>query len=95
MSSNFNCRRQVLKRSAIALLSLASIPIVVLPQNAHAGSAAKSDFHYQNSPHDGKHCSECTAFLPSPQNQNSEGTCRIIAGPVSPLGWCMAFSPKG
>lgn len=95
MTNQLICRRQALKQGALALLSLAAVPIVFLPRTARAGSAAKSDFHYQDKPHDGHHCSECRAFLPPPpQARSADGSCKIVAGPVSPQGWCMAFSSK-
>jgi hypothetical protein len=87
-------RRLALKQGACVLFSIAAIPIVALPRTARAGGAAKADFHYQDYPNAGKSCSSCSAFLPSTQNAAAEGSCKIVAGPVYPSGWCMAYSKK-
>ncbi|WP_459199382.1 high-potential iron-sulfur protein [Ralstonia pseudosolanacearum] len=50
--------------------------------------------HYQDSPKDGKRCADCTAFKPGAESAPDTGTCKVIGGPVSPNGWCMAFSPR-
>lgn len=94
MSDYSISRRVALKRGAVALFSLASIPILSLPRTAHAGSASKAEFHYQDQPHAGQRCAECSAFLPPTQTNSAEGACKIVAGPISPQGWCMAFSQK-
>lgn len=86
-------RRAALKKGAAALAALALIPIAIVTRPATAGMGAKADFHYQDFPHDGKHCSDCTAFIPD-GGGNGPGTCRVVAGPISRDGWCMAFSPK-
>ena len=87
-------RRQMIKQGALMFASLATMPVFLSQRSACAAAAAKSDFHYQQQPHEGKRCAECTAFLPSSQTPDADGTCRIVAGPISPNGWCMAFSPK-
>ena len=84
-------RRRLLKRSAIML---AAIPILALKRPAFAGNASKSDFHYQDHPNGGKRCSDCIEFFPAQQAGSSDGACRIVAGPISPNGWCMAFTRK-
>ena len=55
--------------------------------------AAKSDFMYQDHQHDGKKCAQCKFFSPSGPNSPS-GSCSIVAGVISPDGWCAAFAPK-
>jgi hypothetical protein len=50
--------------------------------------------HYQDSPNNGQKCSDCTAFKPGPESAPDTGTCKVIGGPVSPTGWCMAFSRR-
>ncbi len=94
MSNHLIHRRLALRQGVSTFIALAVIPIISLPRNAYAGAASKSDMHYQNTPRDGNHCSDCSAFLPSMGGKNSDGSCKIVAGPVSPQGWCVAFSPK-
>ncbi|MFD2425149.1 high-potential iron-sulfur protein [Ralstonia solanacearum] len=50
--------------------------------------------HYQDSPNNGQKCVDCTAFKPGPESASDTGTCKVIGGPVSPNGWCMAFSRR-
>jgi hypothetical protein len=94
MSDYSISRRVALKRGAIALFSLTAIPILALPRTAHAVLASKAEFNYQDQPHAGQRCAECSAFLPPTQSNSAEGACKIVAGPISPQGWCMAFSQK-
>ncbi|MGO4479211.1 high-potential iron-sulfur protein [Massilia sp. 2TAF26] len=86
-------RRRVLGTMASALPVLLLLPLAGGSTAARAGTARKEDFHYQDRPNEGKHCANCTAFVPPAAGQ-ALGTCNIVAGPVSPDGWCMAFSPK-
>ena len=87
-------RRTLLRRGTIVLGSIALIPIVIHSQAAKAASAAKGMLHYQESPKDGKSCSDCTSFRPSTTPDSDIGTCKILEGPISPHGWCMAFSRR-
>jgi len=79
-------RRRILVRGVAALAGLASLSAL---QPARA-KAAKSDFLYQDHPHEGKTCSDCKHFSPS---GGGTGTCAIVDGTVSAAGWCQAFSP--
>lgn len=83
-------RRQLLARG---MIMLAGIPVLTLGRVALAGKASKSDFHYQDHPSEGKRCADCAEFLAA-QAADSAGACRIVAGPISPNGWCMAFTKK-
>ncbi len=94
MSKPINTRRRAIKQGSALLLTLASIPVAVLNQPAYAGTAAKSDFHYQDHPRDGKKCAQCSAYLAPAEGQRADGECRIVAGAINPEGWCMAFSAR-
>ena len=85
-------RRMMLKQSSAALAALAAIPLVVLSAPARAMKLGKGDMHYQDQPRDGKKCVDCAAYETHPGNSN--GNCKIVDGPISPDGWCMAFSQK-
>jgi hypothetical protein len=41
---------------------------------------------YQEQPNGDKRCAVCTHFSPP-------GKCQLIAGAISPQGWCRLFSP--
>jgi hypothetical protein len=85
-------RRRILRHAA-ALPVLAVLPLSTRAETTRAGSGEKSDFHYQDHPNEGNRCVNCTAFIP-PAEGGKPGQCRIVAGPVTQDGWCMAFSPK-
>jgi hypothetical protein len=93
MNEHEMTRRCLLGHAAAALPVLLMLPLLGRSSPARAGSARKEDFHYQDHPNEGKHCGNCTAFIAPPAGQES-GTCNIVAGPVSPNGWCMAFTPR-
>jgi len=42
---------------------------------------------------EGKDCDDCSQYLP-PASPDQPPTCRIVEGPISPHGHCIAFSPK-
>jgi hypothetical protein len=40
----------------------------------------------------GKLCSQCQQFIPA--GPNACGTCKIMKGPINPLGYCKSFVAK-
>jgi hypothetical protein len=42
---------------------------------------------YQPSPKNGQSCNKCVQFEPP-------SGCKIVAGTISPAGWCSLYSPK-
>jgi hypothetical protein len=80
----------------------ALVQLVILPALA-AGLAAgttaiaradsRTDLKYQSTPKDGHECSACTLFAPG-KSATANGTCKVITGPISPNGWCTAFSQR-
>jgi high potential iron-sulfur protein len=76
--------------------------IVVLPALATALTAraaadnsksSQASMHYQTTPNGSMHCSECKFFVPG-QDAQSNGTCQIVDGSISPNGYCIAFTSK-
>lgn len=47
----------------------------------------KSAVQYQDTPKDGQKCSNCVNFV-------APNACKIVAGEISPNGYCVAFAPK-
>jgi len=74
-------------------LALAGAGLVVWLKPASAGTASKKDFYYQDKPKDGHRCADCGSYQP-PAAGTGDAACRIVAGTVSPDGWCLAFSAK-
>jgi High potential iron-sulfur protein len=60
---------------------------------ADSSKASQASMHYQTSPKGDAQCSKCQFFIPG-QDAQSNGTCRIVDGSISPHGYCMAFAAK-
>ena len=43
---------------------------------------------YQAMPKDGAKCSACVNWV-------APNACKIVAGAISPEGWCVAYAPQG
>jgi hypothetical protein len=87
-------RRVVLQRG----LGLVTGPVVawlvptgVCGQAAKLAKAAVSYVDVGTAP--GKDCDDCVQFVPG-ADAKAMGTCRIVDGPISPHGHCIAFTPK-
>ena len=87
-------RRAVLRGSvalaaaAGAVTAAAAEAFAAPKQVAQASSkVAQKDVQYQDSPKDGNKCSLCTNF-------QAPNACAVVAGTISPNGWCVAFAPK-
>ena len=52
-----------------------------------AEKIAQELVQYQLQPKDGAKCSLCAQWQPP-------NACAIVAGKISPEGWCVAFAPK-
>lgn len=48
---------------------------------------AQTLVQYQSTPKDGNKCSACVNF-------ETPASCKIVAGKISPDGWCIAYAPK-
>jgi len=93
MNEHESARRRLLGQAAAALPALLALPLLARPSTARAGGGSKEDFHYQDHPNETRRCANCVQFIP-PVAEQQLGSCQIIAGPISPDGWCMAFTPK-
>jgi hypothetical protein len=54
---------------------------------------SKDAVKYQNKPNGGNDCDDCIHFVAG-RNGKGPGTCKVVDGPISPQGWCIAFMPK-
>jgi hypothetical protein len=48
---------------------------------------AQNLVQYQGTPKDGHECDKCMHFI-------APDSCKVVAGKVSPKGWCAAFAAK-
>jgi High potential iron-sulfur protein len=80
-------RRDLLK--GVAILAGAA---VLRPVRAQA-KAAKTAMQYQDHPKGDADCSNCLQFIPG-KTPTTMGTCKVVAGEISPKGWCLAYVKK-
>jgi hypothetical protein len=79
-------RRTILHAGAAA--SLTALVARSFIGTAHAQQkVAKSTVQYQDAPKGGHQCSGCSNFVPP------DG-CKVVAGKISPHGWCTIWTPK-
>ena len=83
-------RRRILKGVALAAAGLAAIPVVAQA----AGTASKASMQYQDHPKGDQECSNCIQFIPG-KTATAMGECNVVAGAISPKGWCVAYVKKG
>jgi hypothetical protein len=84
-------RRVIIIRAA-GLLAVAAAPGLAGRAQAQA-KLAKDAVKYQTKAKDGKDCDDCLQFVPG-KSEKAMGTCKIVEGPISPNGWCIAFAQK-
>ncbi len=79
-------RRGVL-RTGLTILAGGMIATVARAQDADS-KVEQSVVQYQTMPKDGAKCSGCVNFV-------APNACKVVAGNISPEGWCVAYAPKG
>ncbi|MDR3521983.1 MAG: hypothetical protein P4L54_10270 [Acidocella sp.] len=85
-------RRIVLKHSGmVAVVASFGTSLPVLPARADE-LVSKDSVSYQTTPNNGSQCSQCKSFIAG-ATAGADGTCKVVAGPISPTGYCLAFSP--
>ena len=82
-------RRDMLKHAALVAAGLAAIPVVARA----GGTVPKAAMKYQDHPKGNEDCSSCLQFIPG-KSPTAMGECKVVAGPISPKGWCVAYVKK-
>ena len=55
---------------------------------APSSKVSQASVQYQTEPKDGKKCADCMNFIAE------SNTCKLVAGQVSPEGWCSLWAKK-
>lgn len=94
-SKTFDPSRRRLFRQGAVIAGGAALGGLMLKVEAPAqtGTVAKSVAKYQDKPHGTQKCDGCVQYIPG-KSSSANGTCKIVAGSISPNGWCMFFAPK-
>lgn len=85
--SEIDAKRRTLVAGVVLVPLLGAMP------KAIAAKLSKAEVQYQEQPKAGKDCDDCIQFIPAPARKKS-GICKVVAGPVSAHGYCLAFTPK-
>lgn len=62
-------------------------------QTTPAPKLSKTDVKYVDRGREGMDCDDCAHFMPGTQ-RNGPGSCKVVAGAISPHGYCVAFTEK-
>ncbi len=75
-------------RRTVLCMGAAAVAAVGVATRASAQEKIdKAMVLYQDKPKEDQQCSKCLHFQPP-------NACAIVAGTISPTGWCGAFAPK-
>lgn len=81
-------RRQVMRAGLAAVGGVAAVSVGARAESRFAqDKIAQEQVQYQKMPKDGAKCSTCV-------NWEAPNSCKIVAGTISPDGWCIAYAPK-
>ena len=87
-------RRRLLKKTVGAGLGVVLICATCRVAAATPGKLAKEAVKYTDAGTvEGKDCDDCSQFVAA-ESLGESPTCRIVDGPISPHGHCIAFSPN-
>jgi hypothetical protein len=78
------------------LKALITVPVAfaaLAPRLVEAVKNSKAQFKYQDTPKNGQKCAACRFYIPG-KTATSHGTCTLVAGSISPTGWCVAYAKR-
>ena len=86
---NATSRRDMLRTGATIVAGATGIAIAANISRAHAEDEkiAQELVQYQDHPKDGQKCNMCAQWV-------EPNACKIVAGKISPNGYCVAYAPK-
>ena len=84
--------RRIMLKNAAAMAGLVVAPWAPRPALAQA-KASKKAMQYQDQPKSGQKCDTCVQFVPGAK-PGASGSCKVVEGPISPDGWCIAYVKK-
>ncbi|MEO8812203.1 MAG: hypothetical protein ABI376_04735 [Caulobacteraceae bacterium] len=83
-------RRRLVGRAAAFGAVAGLVGVGLIPRPAAAAGRpllAPGDIGYQTRPKGAQRCDLCVNWRPP-------AACKLVAGPISPTGWCGLFAPK-
>ncbi len=82
------------RRTALRTLGFIALGAALTGRAAAQAKASKQAMKYQEQPNNGQQCATCMQFIPG-ATPDASGTCKVVEGPISPKGWCIAYVKKG
>ncbi len=83
---NGTSRRDMLRTGAMIVAGAAGVAVASAAR-AEDEKIAQELVQYQNEPKDGQKCNMCAQWV-------EPNACKIVAGNISPNGYCVAYAPK-
>ena len=86
---NRTSRRDMLRTGVVLVAGAAGVAIATSASSVRAEDEkiAQELVQYQNEPKDGQKCSGCAQWV-------APNACKVVAGNISPNGYCVAYAPK-
>lgn len=93
MDSGNVTRSQMLARLGMAPIAIGAFAAMIAESDAATkmGTSPKAALKYQDKPMGAAECDNCASFI-NPKKKGAKGGCTIVAGPISPKGWCQAYN---
>ena len=87
-------RRHALRRTGALGLGAAILWLAAQPAAAQGKLAKDAVKYVDKGDAPGKDCDDCMHYI-APARAGEAASCRLVEGPISPHGHCVAFTPKG
>lgn len=84
--------KQISRRDLLKGVALLAGAAALRPARAQ-GKVAQAAMKYQDHPKGDAECSNCLQFIPG-KTPTAMGSCKVVAGEISPKGWCLAYVKK-
>jgi hypothetical protein len=85
-------RATLLRRIAAAPIAIGALAALQSEARATAmGHIAPNTVQYQKTPKAGAKCSQCRFYI-NGKTKTANGGCTQVAGPISPMGWCVVYA---
>ena len=92
----FDASRRTLLKSGLTMAAIGAVAATGLLKSAPAHAQAlapQATMMYQSTPHGKDQCDNCIHYVPG-KTPKSNGTCKVVAGSISPTAWCVAYARK-
>jgi hypothetical protein len=84
---------KISRKAAIVAIALPALAAALPVAGTADDKLPKSQVNYQDRPNGSDKCALCKYFVPG-KDDTSSGSCQLVAGSISPSGWCQAFTVK-